>query len=75
MSDITPADLAKFIHPVPEGATIPAGTEYVLRRGGNLCLVTLAYDYVAANPFQSRWTADPIPAPVPTLVERIEADR
>ena len=73
MSDITPADLAKFVHRVPVGAIIPAGTEYVIKRGGSFCLVTLAYDYVADNPFTSRWTADPIPAPVPTLAERVRS--
>ena len=31
MTDITPADLAKFIHRVPVGATIPAGTPYTYR--------------------------------------------
>ena len=28
MTDITPADLARFVHPVPVGATIPAGMEF-----------------------------------------------
>ena len=31
MTDITPADLARFIHPVPVGAIIPAGMEYAWR--------------------------------------------
>ena len=70
MSDLTPADLAKFVHRVPVGATIPAGTEYVVGRAAGFSLVTLAYDYAADNPFTSRWTAEPIPAPKPSLAER-----
>ena len=71
--NITPADLAKFTHLVPVGATIPAGTEYVVGRAAGVSLVTLAYDYTADNPFTSRWTAEPIPAPEPTLAERVRS--
>ena len=73
MSDITPADLAKFVHRVPVGAIIPAGTEYVVGRAAGVSLVTLAYDYTADNPFTSRWTVEPIPAPEPSLAERGES--
>ena len=73
MSDLTPADLAKFVHPVPVGAVIPAGTEYVVGRAAGFSLVTLAYDYAADNPFTSRWTAEPIPAPKPPLADRARA--
>lgn len=58
MSDITPADLAKFVHRVPVGAIIPAGTEYVVVRDGYLHLVTWPYGYTRADASVQRWTAD-----------------
>lgn len=72
MSDLTPADLAKFVHPVPVGATLPAGTQYVRRHDSaskpntfvgplseSIDLPLTAGDYA--------WTAEPIPAPMPQL--------
>ena len=70
MSDITPADLAKFVHPVPVGATIPAGMEHVAGRDGNFFLGTLAYDHEQTPGALDRWTAEPIPAPEPSLAKR-----
>lgn len=70
MSDlITPADLARFVHPVPEGAVIPALTPYVFRT------TTAALSFrahgqpdavVQGDPDGGdvhRWTAEPIPEP------------
>ena len=80
MSDLSPADLAKFIHPVPVGATIPAGVEFVRHyKGGDGGPSTALvgpllrdFDYVAsAGP---HWTAEPIPAPLPTEPGSIIAD-
>ena len=63
MSDITPADLAKFIHRVPVGAVIPAGTPYAYRIDRDA--VRLRADGWADPTEQKsidadRWTAEPI---------------
>ena len=74
MNDLTPAYLAKFVHPVPEGATIPAGTEYAwLESYGKRLSVHRAIfteDITQLPGDRPRWTAEPIPAPEPTLAER-----
>lgn len=74
MTDITPADLAKFIHPVPVGATIPAGTEVMefTRIHGHFrgpFRYTHTYAQLADDP--PRWTAEPLAAPKPPLTERV----
>ena len=71
MTDITPADLAKFVHRVPVGATIPAGVDYALRFvTGRIGIETDDYDHEVTDKSFPRWTAEPIPAPEPTLAER-----
>ena len=65
MSDITPADLAKFVHRVPDGAVIPARTEYAFAfdaaSGPERVMVATADIHQGApcaeNP---RWTTDRI---------------
>lgn len=77
MSEITPADFAKFTHRVPDGAVIPANTEYVWLDGMSLRLA-VHIRYITQLPGEvARWTAEPIPAPTeqipmpaPTLAER-----
>ena len=63
MTDITPADLAKFIHRVPVGAVIPADTEFVVGSSGTFTLVELRRDFMQPQDALPRWTAEPIPAP------------
>lgn len=70
MNQITPADLAKFIHPVPEGAVIPADTEFARPVGGALWVSSCPNDLTQPPGDRPRWTAEPIPAPEPTLAER-----
>lgn len=69
MTDITPADLAKFIHPVPVGAVIPAATEHAVRNrdGDTFIVMTTAYDHEQAPGALDRWTAEPLAAPKPPL--------
>lgn len=67
-NDITPADLARFIYPVPVGATIPAGTAWVNRETP----ATFTGPHLSGNDFQPdantpRWTAEPIEPPMPPL--------
>ena len=74
MTDITPADLARFIHPVPVGATIPAHMEVMEynRIHGHFrgpFRYTHAYTQLADDP--PRWTAEPLTAPKPPLTERV----
>ena len=72
MTDLTPADLAKFVHPVPVGATIPAGVDYALRFAtGRIGIETESYDHEVTDK-SFRWTAEPLtaPKPAPTLAER-----
>ena len=73
MSDITPADLARFVHPVPVGATIPAGTGHACGIGLHFYVQTLAYDYVQPQSSWQCWTAEPIAAPKPPLADRARA--
>lgn len=48
-----------YIHPVPVGATIPAGTGYAAIMDGR------SYDLTQAGTDIPRWTAVPIPEPAP----------
>ena len=73
MSDITPADLAKFVHRVPVGAIIPAGTEHVIRYGNGFRRSITAHTCVQWEGDLERWTAEPLPAPEPTLAERVRS--
>ena len=70
LTNPTPADLAKFIHPVPVGATIPAGTPY-RRDVGRILSFWLDGTSVPVTQESDtdilRWTAEPIPAPLPPL--------
>ena len=73
MSDLTPADLAKFVHRVPVGATIPAGVRYAVRNFG--CITGPMHsnaDQKCHVSQAARWTAEPLtaPKPEPTLAER-----
>lgn len=65
MTNLTPADLARFIHPVPVGAVIPAATEHAVRTrdGDTFTVMTMAYDHEQAPGALDRWTADPIWTP------------
>ena len=67
MTDITPADLAKFVHRVPVGATIPAGTPYAWR-GSESEKISVRMDGWTDPTEQldngiARWTAEPVRAP------------
>ena len=74
MSDLTPADLVKFVHPVPLGATIPAGTPYAYRAVAQIGIRShgMPYESTQVDASVSRWTAEPLtaPKPEPTLPER-----
>ena len=65
MSDITPADLAKFVHRVPVGAVIPAGTPYAYRAGAQIGIRSQGMPYESTQVTGSwpRWTAEPIRTP------------
>ena len=77
MTDLTPADLAKFIHPVPIGARFPMGLEFVNwneQEGGYLAG---PFHFGDSTWFQTaedppRWTAEPILAPE-SLAEKARA--
>ena len=73
MTDITPADLARFVHPVPVGAVIPAATEHAvrIRSGGPITVMTMAYDHEQRPGALDRWTAEPPASPKPPLAERV----
>ena len=83
MTDITPTDLARFIHPVPVGAIIPAGMEYAWRNSDNAIergrghtdLAQASHGWSADGmdfePF--RWTAEPLAAPKPPLPTEVGA--
>ena len=76
MRDITPADLARFVHPVPVGATIPAGTPYAYRIDKDALRLRADgwTDPTEQRGIDSaRWTAEPLPAPEPTLAERVRS--
>lgn len=78
MTDITPADLAKFIHPVPVGATIPAGMEFVRRYMNGTPTAAIAgpivHDFdIEAAAFTPLWTAEPLAAPKPPLPTEVGA--
>ena len=64
-ADITPADLAKFIHPVPVGAVIPAGTPYAYRAGAQIGIRSqgMPYESTQVDASVARWTAEPIRTP------------
>lgn len=74
MTDITPADLARFVHPVPVGATIPAGMKFCYQKASGAITGpltrTLAGADVSVAEQTPYWTAEPIPAPKPPLTER-----
>lgn len=59
----TPAYLAKFVHRVPFGATIPAGTEHAFKAGDSFGLETMTYDYEQTPGALDRWTAEPLLTP------------
>ena len=74
-ADITPAGLAKFVHRVPVGAVIPAGTPYAYRIDRDA--VRLRADGWADPTEQKsidadRWTAEPILA---AEQQRLEDER
>ena len=72
MTDITPADLAKFIYRVPVGATIPADTRYASLNFG--CVTGPMHSYADQKILGGTyWTAEPIPAPELTLAQRARA--
>ena len=74
MTDITPADLARFVHRVPVGAIIPAGTEFAYSAARVVCVPTPPVSAITQTATcVERWTAEPIPAPEPTLAERVRA--
>ena len=73
MTDLTPADLAKFIHRVPVGATIPADTEFAVGSSGAFTLVVIGRDFMQPQDALPRWTAEPLSAPDPSLAERARA--
>ena len=74
MTDITPADLAKFVHRVPDGAVIPANTEYAWRDGSAVRLSFYVRDITQQLDEVARWTVEPIPAaPEPSLAEKARA--
>ena len=72
MTDITPADLAKFVYRVPVGATIPAETRYASLNFG--CITGPMHSYADQKILVGEyWTAEPIFAPEPSLAERARA--
>lgn len=73
MTDITPADLARFVHPVPVGATIPAGMEWVNREGDALTGPHSHTRPFVSRPEMTRWTAEPLAAPKPPLPTEVGA--
>ena len=62
-ADITPADLAKFVHRVPVGATIPADVEHAVGSSGTISLATIPRDYEMPPDALPRWTAERILTP------------
>lgn len=64
-ADITPADLAKFVHRVPKGATIPAGMAFCwVTLGGQITGPTVdRYNVTQGSDATCRWTAKPILTP------------
>lgn len=76
MTDITPADLARFAHPVPVGATIPAGMKFVRRYMDGSPIPALAgpitHDFDIEAGYSPLWTAEPLSAPKPPLTERVQ---
>ena len=60
MTDITPADLAKFVHRVPVGATIPAGTRYASLSFGCIEGPKHSESDQKVLAGSSYWTAQPI---------------
>ena len=62
-ADITPADLAKFIHRVPVGATIPADVEHAVGSSGTISLAKVSRDYEMPPDALPRWTAEPVLTP------------
>ena len=73
MTDITPADLARFVHPVPVGARFPMGLEFADLRDdyirGPFHFPDSSRVQLADDP--PRWTAEPLTAPKPPLTERV----
>lgn len=68
MSDLTPADLAKFVHLVPVGATIPAGVPHAVLNLG--CITGPMHskaDQTRRVGQYPRWTAEPLARPMPPL--------
>jgi len=73
MTNVTPADFAKFAHRVPDGAVIPACTYYAWLDGMAVRLAVFTRDITQLPGEVARWTAEPIPAPVSSLAERARA--
>ena len=75
MTDLTPADLAKFVHRVPVGATIPLGMEFCYQKSAGPIVGPLRRTIdgagVPATDATPYWTAEPIPEP--TLAQRARA--
>lgn len=72
MNDTTPADLAKFIHPVPVGATIPTDVTRVARKRTGALGWSDPFNYGIPTPVHSAdegvfFTAEPIAPPRPPL--------
>ena len=70
--NLTPADLAGYVHPVPVGAIIPAGTKYAVGLDGNFWLATLDYDHKQTSESLPHWTAEPFSGPTP-LADQVRA--
>ena len=73
MSAVTPADFGRFAHRVPDGAVIPACTYYAWLDGMAVRLAVFTRDITQLPGEVARWTAEPIPAPEPSLAERARA--
>ena len=73
MTNVTPADFAKFAHRVPDGAVIPACTYYAWLNGMAVHLAVFTRDITQLPGEVARWTAEPISAPEPSLAEKARA--
>ena len=73
--NITPADLARFIHPVPVGARFPMGLEFADLRDdyirGPFHFPDSSRVQLADDP--PRWTAEPLTTPKPPLPTEVGA--
>ena len=72
-NNLTPADLAGYVHPVPVGAIIPAGTKYAVGLDDNFWISTMDYDYKQTSESLPHWTTEPsAPGPTP-LADQVRA--